>query len=112
MLGGGVVLVLGDWVVVGVVEEVGVVVVLVEVVLDATGVVGSPLSSSSVSTSCWTASTCDATAVGVPWAPSAGNAFNCFSAASSFASNAAVGWALSVTTSWSAIAVVVHAGQS
>ena len=44
MLGGGVVLVLGDWVIVGVVEEVGVVVVLVEVVLDATGVVGSPLS--------------------------------------------------------------------
>jgi hypothetical protein len=59
--------------------------------LDAGGFVGSPLSASSVSTSCWTPATSDATAPGDPLPPSEGSAFSCFSAFSSFASSACDG---------------------
>ena len=111
--------------VVGVVGTVGVVVVPVpvdvvpvpsdpvDVVLDADGgFVSRPLLCSALSISCCTTATSEATAAGVPPAPSAGNAFSCFRSWVSVAINAAEGWALSVTTIWSARAVVVQAGQS
>lgn len=80
--------------------------------LELGGFVSRPLLWSAVSISCCTVATCEATAAGVPPAPSEGSAFSCFRSFSSVATSVADGWDFSVTTSWSASAVVVHAGQS
>jgi hypothetical protein len=83
-----------------------------EVFEDLGGFATSPLWFRVVSTSCWTVATWEATTAGVPPAPRAGRAFSCFSACSSLASSARDGCEFSVITIWSAIAVVVQAGQS
>ena len=111
VLGGGVGLVGDGAVLVGV--GVVVVPVLVVVAFVAIGVVGNPLSLSWVST-CLLDGRPPATrrppAFPGRRAPATDSAAS--DRPSSFASSAAVGWDFSVTTSWSAIAVVVHAGQS
>jgi hypothetical protein len=71
-----------------------------------------PLSVSVVSTACCTAATCAAISAGVASAPSKGNAFSLARAACSFRRSEAGGCLDTVTTIWSAIAVVMHAGQS
>src|ERR1700759_90553 len=83
-----------------------------EVFEDLGGFATSPLWFRVVSTSCWTVATWEATTLGVPPAPRAGRAFSCFRACSSLASRARDGCAFSVITIWSAMAVVVQAGQS
>ena len=80
-------------------------------VLDGGGLARSPLLFSWVSISDCTLATWAATAAGVPPAPSAGKAFSRFRSALSCPSRACEGWAFKVTTSWSAIAVVLQAGQ-
>lgn len=85
---------------------------LVEALFDAGGLASSPLACRAVSISCCTLPTSEVTALGVPPAPSAGNAFSCFRSFSNAATSAGEGCAVSVTTSWSASAVVVHAGHS
>lgn len=92
-----------------VVEDVGL--ALVEVLLELGGLASRPLLLSVESISCCTAATDEATALGVPPAPSAGSAFSCLSSPSSVFSSCWEGFALSVITSWSASAVVVQAGQ-
>jgi hypothetical protein len=77
------------------VEEAGAAVV----VLDEPEFVRSPLLFSCVSICCWTEATSEATAVGVPFAPSADNASSFFRSASSSSTSVRDGWALSVTTS-------------
>jgi hypothetical protein len=96
-----------------VVEDVGEPLAVVDVDPEAVGgLASSPLLCSADWTSCCTVATWEATAAGVPPAPSAGSAFSCFRSLSSVDTSACVGWDFSVTTSWSASAVVVHAGQS
>jgi hypothetical protein len=80
-------------------------------VLDGGGLARSPLLFSWLSISDCTLATWAATAAGVPPAPSAGKAFSCFRSALSCASRVCDGWAFRVTTSWSAIVVVLQAGQ-
>ena len=71
-----------------------------------------PLSASASSICCCTAATWAAIAAGVPFAPSAESAFSCCSAACDLLRRApGDGCDVSVTTIWSAIAVVRHAGQ-
>ena len=77
------------------VEEAGAAVV----VLGEPEFVTSPLLSSWVSICCWTEATSEATAAGVPLAPSADRASSFFRSASSSSTSARDGWALSVTTS-------------
>src|SRR5205807_7139918 len=84
---------------------------LVDVELDAGGFVSSPLDCSALSISCCTVATWEATAAGVPLAPSEGSAFSCCRSALSVASSCREGWAFSVTTIWSASAVVTQAGH-
>ena len=79
---------------------------------EAGGPVSSPLPLSWVSISRWTVPTAAAIAAGDPFAPNAGNAFSCLRSALSCATSSCGGSDLSVTTIWSAIAVVMHAGQS
>lgn len=78
----------------------------------AGGLVSSPLLCNALWISCWTVPTADATAAGVPPAPNEGSAFNRFRSLSSVATSAAEGCDFSVTTIWSASAVVMQAGQS
>lgn len=82
-----------------------------EVVVVASGLAGRPLLLIVVSISCWTLSTSAATAAGVPLTPRDGSAFSCLSSMSSSRTSCFDGWDLSVTTIWSAIAVVTQAGQ-
>jgi hypothetical protein len=89
-----------DVVVLSVVEELG----LEEVVI-------KPLLCSCVSISCWTAATAEATAAGVASDPSSGSASSCLRSAASCAASSLDGCDLSVTTIWSAMAVVRHAVQ-
>jgi hypothetical protein len=100
-------------VVVAVAVEVVVVlpVVVVAGVVEVGGFVSSPLFVSSASICCWTATTAAAIAAGDPSAPSAGSALSCSSAARSFATSSSEGCDFNVTTIWSAIAVVMQAGQ-
>jgi hypothetical protein len=108
----GVVVVVGP-VVVGVVVPavvVGVVVVVVAAVV-VNGWAREPLDSSADSTCCCTAPTCAAIAAGVPPAPRAGRASSFFSADSISSTSCRLGCFVSVTTIWSAIAVVRQAGQ-
>jgi hypothetical protein len=116
----GVVAEAGVVVVEAAVDEVALVDVLapggpVEVVVDEPADVpvteSEPLSLSSVSISCCTVATAAAIAVGVPLAPSLGNAPSWLRSEFSLASRAADGWTESVTTIWSATAVVMQAGQ-
>jgi hypothetical protein len=81
-------------------------------VVELTGLLGSPLASISCSICCCTADTCAATATGVPWAPSCDSAPSFFRSFWSSVSSCVEGCDLSVTTIWSAIAVVIQAGQS
>jgi hypothetical protein len=92
-----------------VVDDVGAEVV--DVLLELGGLVTRPLDCSAESISFCTVETSEATALGVPAAPSAGNAFSCLRSAFSESRSCREGWALSVTTIWSASAVVMHAGQ-
>jgi hypothetical protein len=84
---------------------------VVEVLLELGGLVSSPLFCSAESISCCTVVTSAATAAGVPAAPSAGSAFSCLRSAFSVSRSCWEGWDLSVTTIWSARAVVIQAGQ-
>ena len=92
-----------------VVEEV---VAVLDVLLELGGLATSPLDFSAESISCCTVPTSVAIAAGVPAAPSAGSAFSCLRSAVSVSRSCCEGWALSVTTIWSASAVVTQAGQS
>jgi hypothetical protein len=87
-------------------EEDDVVVWSVEDGLVFDDVVTRPLLCSCVSISCWTAATAAATAPGVALAPSCGSALSCLRSAASCAASSLEGWELSVTTIWSASAVV------
>jgi hypothetical protein len=102
-----------DCVVVGlvVVARVVVAAVVVVVVVVAGGFATWPLAASASSSCFCTAATVAATAAGVPFAPSVETASSCFSASSIRCTSSAVGSDLSVTTIWSAIAVVTQAGQ-
>jgi hypothetical protein len=71
-----------------------------------------PLELSVDSTCCCTAATCAAISAGVASAPRAGSASSRASAACSLFRSSADGCSDTVTTIWSAIAVVMHAGQS
>jgi len=71
-----------------------------------------PLSVSVVSTACCTAATCASISAGVASAPNDGRAFSVRNAAWSFRRSSAEGCFDTVTTIWSAIAVVMQAGQS
>jgi hypothetical protein len=71
----------------------------------------SPLAFSWSSICDWTVSTAAAIAAGVPFAPSCWSAPSCCNVASSLRTSAADGCERSVAISWSAIAVVVHAGH-
>jgi hypothetical protein len=98
-------------VVVGVEVVVVLAVVVAAGVVEAGGFVSSPLFASSASICRCTATTAAAIAAGDPSAPSAGRALSFSSAARSFATSSSEGWDCNVTTIWSAIAVVMHAGQ-
>ena len=86
-------------------------VAVVDALLELGGFATRPLSCSSVSICCWTAATSAAIALGVPSAPSAGSASSCSGPRSASPAARCDGAAVSVTTIWSAIAVVMQAGQ-
>jgi hypothetical protein len=98
-------------VVVGVEVVVVLAVVVVAGAVEVGGFVSRPLFASSASICRWTATTAAAIAAGDPSAPSAGRALSCSSAARSLATSSSEGWDFNVTTIWSAIAVVMQAGQ-
>ena len=74
-------------------------------------VVSRPLSCSCVWISCCTAATAEATVAGVALPPSSGSALSCLRSAASCAVSSLEGSDFSVTTIWSAIAVVRQAVQ-
>jgi hypothetical protein len=86
-------------------------VVVVVVVVDEVVFASWPLSLSAVSICFWTAATVAAIAAGDPFAPSDESASSCFSAVWIRCTSSSVGCDLSVTTIWSAIAVVRQYGQ-
>lgn len=72
---------------------------VVDVLFELGGLASRPLDFSADSISCCTAPTSEATALGVPPAPSAGSAFSCLRSAFSVSSSCFEGCAVSVTTS-------------
>ena len=85
--------------------------VAVVVVVVCSGAASNPLLVSTISTCRCTVFTTAATAAGVPRSPSNGRTFSSFKICSSCCSSRWDGAAFSVTTIWSAIAVVAQAGQ-
>lgn len=84
---------------------------LVDELFEDGGFANRPLLLSSVWICCWTVPTAAVIAAGVPPAPSDGRPLSCLRSAASFVSNACDGCEVSVTTIWSASAVVMQAGQ-